>query len=126
MPIILDSNVKIPGNWTEFLRDSKNKAELFKFLGDNPVDTQSIPGDLYISSADGKTVKHWGTRKKYGRKVLQRGSRQSTGTTYWSPDLLRGTYVLRHVRSFVRSSVRSFGFFSATIHSISLKFCMKL
>lgn len=58
--IKVDSNVKIPGNWTEFLRDSKNKAELFKFLGDNPVDTQSIPGDLYISSADGKTVKHWG------------------------------------------------------------------
>ena len=52
--------MKIPGNWTKFLRDSKNKAELFKFLGDNPVDTQSIPGDLYISSADGKTVKHCG------------------------------------------------------------------
>ena len=55
------SNVlKIPGNWAEFLRDSKNKTELFKFLGDNPVDTQCFSGDLYISSADGKTVKHWG------------------------------------------------------------------
>ena len=64
--IKVGSNAKVPGNWTEFLRDSTNKAELFKFLGDNPVDTQSIVGDLYISSADGKTVKHWGPGEEMG------------------------------------------------------------
>lgn len=51
----------IPNNWCKFLRDSKNKAELFRFfLTDAAVQGMSVLGEVYISDVDNNTVRHVG------------------------------------------------------------------
>ena len=53
-------NVRIPGNWSEFLRDSTNKAELFKYLSGEVMQQFHSGGDVYITMSYGTTVGHVG------------------------------------------------------------------
>ena len=51
-------NVRIPGNWSEFLRDSTNKVELFKYLSGEVMQRFHSGGDIYITMSNGTTVGH--------------------------------------------------------------------
>ena len=53
-------NVRIPGNWFEFLRDSTNKVELFKYLSGEVMQRFHSGGDIYITMSNGTTVGHVG------------------------------------------------------------------
>ena len=53
-------NVRIPGNWSEFLRDSTNKVELFKYLSGEVMHRFHSGGDIYITMSNGTTVGHVG------------------------------------------------------------------
>ena len=53
-------NVRIPGNWSEFLRDSTNKVELFKYLSGEVMQRFHSAGDIYITMSNGTTVGHVG------------------------------------------------------------------
>ena len=53
-------NVRIPGNWSEFLRDSTNKVELFKYLSGEVMQRFHSGGDIYITMSNGTTVGHVG------------------------------------------------------------------
>ena len=52
--------VRLPGNWSEFLRDSANKTELFKYLSGEVLQRFHAAGDIYITTGDGKTFGHVG------------------------------------------------------------------
>ena len=49
-------NVRILGNWSEFLRDSTNKVELFKYLSGEMIQRFHSGGDIYITMSNGTTV----------------------------------------------------------------------
>ena len=53
-------NVQIPGNWSEFLRDSTNTVELFKYLSGQVMQRFHSGGDIYITMSNGTTVGHVG------------------------------------------------------------------
>ena len=53
-------NVRIPGNLSEFLRDSTNKVELFKYLSGEVMQRFHSGGDIYITMSNGTTVGHVG------------------------------------------------------------------
>ena len=53
-------NVRISGNWSEFLRDSTNKVELFKYLSGEVMQRFHSGGDIYITMSNGTTVGHVG------------------------------------------------------------------
>ena len=53
-------NVRIPGKWSEFLRDSTNKVELFKCLSGEVMQRFHSGGDIYITMSNGTTVGHVG------------------------------------------------------------------
>ena len=53
-------NVRIPGNWSDFLRDSTNKVELFKYLSGEVMQRFHSGGDIYITMSNGSTVGHVG------------------------------------------------------------------
>ncbi len=48
-------NVRIPGKWSEFLRDSTNKVELFKYLSGEVMQPFHSGGDIYITMSNGTT-----------------------------------------------------------------------
>ena len=54
------TNVRIPGNWSEFLRDITNKVELFKYLSGEVMQWFHSGGDIYITMSNGTTVGHVG------------------------------------------------------------------
>ena len=54
------TNVRIPGKWSEFLRDSTNKVELFKYLSGKVMQPFHPGGDIYITMSNGTTVGHVG------------------------------------------------------------------
>ena len=54
------TNVRIPGKWSEFLRDSTNKVELFKCLSGEVMQRFHSGGDIYITMSNGTTVGHVG------------------------------------------------------------------
>ena len=56
----VDPNMRIPGNWSEFLRDSTNKVELFKYLSGAVMQRFHSGGDIYITMSNGTTVGHVG------------------------------------------------------------------
>ena len=49
-------NMRILGNWSEFLRDSTNKVELFKYLPGEVMQRFHSGGDIYITMSNGTTV----------------------------------------------------------------------
>ena len=53
-------NVRIPGKWSEFLRDSTNKVELFKYLLGEVMQPFHSGGDIYITMSNGTTGGHVG------------------------------------------------------------------
>ena len=53
-------NVRIPGKWSEFLRDSTNKVELFKYLSGEVMQPFHSGGDIYITMSNGTTGGHVG------------------------------------------------------------------
>ena len=53
-------NVRIPGKWSEFLRDSTNKVELFKCLSGEVMQRFHSGGEIYITMSNGTTVGHVG------------------------------------------------------------------
>ena len=53
--------MRITGNWSEFLRDSTNKVDLFKCLSGEVMQRFHSGGDIYISLSNGTTVGHVGT-----------------------------------------------------------------
>ena len=53
-------NVRIHGNWSEFLRDSTNKVKLFKYLSGEVMQRFHSGGDVYITMSNGTTVGHVG------------------------------------------------------------------
>ena len=52
--------MRIPGNWSEFLRDSTNKVELFKYLSGDVMQRFHSGEDrpIYITMSNGTTVGH--------------------------------------------------------------------
>lgn len=50
----VSANVKLPGNWKNFLRNDENKEELFRFLGHQSVSEDT--GDKVIISTIGESV----------------------------------------------------------------------
>ena len=52
--------LRIPGKWSEFLRDSTNKVELFKYLSGEVMQPFHSGGDIYITMSNGTTVGHVG------------------------------------------------------------------
>ena len=56
------SKVRLPGNWSEFLRDSANKTKLFKSLSGEVMQRVHAAGDIYITTGDEKSVGHVGPR----------------------------------------------------------------
>ena len=53
-------NVRIPGKWSEFLRDSTNKVELFKYLSGEVMQPFHSGGYIYITMSNGTTGGHVG------------------------------------------------------------------
>ena len=53
-------NGRIPGNWSEFLRDNTNRVELFKYLSGEVMQRIHTGGDMYITMSNGTTVGHVG------------------------------------------------------------------
>ena len=53
-------NVRIPGKWSEFLRDSTNKVELFKYLSGEVMQPFHSGGDIYTTMSNGTTGGHAG------------------------------------------------------------------
>ena len=53
-------NVRITGKWSEFLRDSTNKVELFKYLSGEVMQPFHSGGDIYITMSNGTTDGHVG------------------------------------------------------------------
>ena len=53
-------SVRIPGNWSEFLRDSTNKVKLFKYLSGEVMQRFHSGGDIYITMSNGTTGGHVG------------------------------------------------------------------
>ena len=53
-------HVRIPGKWSEFLRDSTNKVELFKYLLGEVMQPFHSGGDIYITMSNGTTGGHVG------------------------------------------------------------------
>ena len=53
-------NVRILWNWSEFLRDSTNKVELFKYLSGEVMQRFHSGGDIYITMSNGTTVSRVG------------------------------------------------------------------
>ena len=53
-------NVRIPGNWSDFLHDSTNNVELFKYLSGEVMQRFHSGGDIYITMSNGTTVGHAG------------------------------------------------------------------
>ena len=45
-------NVRIPGNWSEFLRDNTNKVELFKYLSGEVMQRFHSGGYIYITMSN--------------------------------------------------------------------------
>ena len=64
-------NVLIPGNWSEFLRDSTNKVELFKYLSGEVMQRFHSGGDIYITMSNGTTVGHVGPREDMKTVCIQ-------------------------------------------------------
>ena len=57
----------IPKNWSEFLRDSNNKTELFHFLTKTVIEEDNGIGDVYMIDVDYCTVRPVGTGEEmYG------------------------------------------------------------
>ena len=52
--------MRILGNWSEFLRHSTNKVELFKYLSGEVMQRFHSGGDIYITMSNGTTVSHVG------------------------------------------------------------------
>ena len=52
--------VRIPGKWSEFLRDSTNNVELFKYLSGEVMQPFHSGGDIYITMSNGTTGGHVG------------------------------------------------------------------
>ena len=52
--------MRIPGNLSEFLRDSTNEVELFKYLSGEVMQRFHSRGDIYITMSNGTTVGHVG------------------------------------------------------------------
>ena len=69
-------NVWIPGKCSEFLRDSTNKVELFKYLSGEVMQPFHSVGDIYISMSYGTTVGHVGPGED-GNSVQTGGSRHT-------------------------------------------------
>ena len=53
-------NVRIPWKWSEFLCDSTNKVELFKYLSGEVMQPFHSGGDIYITMSNGTTGGHVG------------------------------------------------------------------
>ena len=53
-------NLRIRGNWSEFLRDSTNIVKLFKYLSGEVMQRFHSGGDIYITMSNGTTVGHVG------------------------------------------------------------------
>ena len=52
--------VRIPGKWSECLRDSTNNVELFKYLSGEVMQPFHSGGDIYITMSNGTTGGHVG------------------------------------------------------------------
>ena len=53
-------NVRIPGNWSEFLRDSTKKVEPIKYRSGEVMQRFNSGGDIYITMGNGTSVVHVG------------------------------------------------------------------
>lgn len=56
----VSAKVQILKNWCEFLQDSKNKTELFRFLTEIVMQGVSGLGNVYITDVDNNTVRQVG------------------------------------------------------------------
>ena len=84
-------NVRIPGNWSEFLRDSTNKVELFKYLSGEVMQRFHSAGDIYITMSNGTTVGHVGPGED--NRVQPGGSRHTDHLSHQPCSELR---ILQH------------------------------
>ena len=84
-------NVRIPGNWSEFLRDSTNKVELFKYLSGEVMQRCHSGGDIYITMSNGTTVGHVGPGEE--NRVQPGGSRHTDHPSHHPCSELR---ILQH------------------------------
>ena len=57
----VSAKVHIPKNWSKFLQDSKNKAELFRFLTEIVLQGANGLGNVYVTDVDNNTVRHVGS-----------------------------------------------------------------
>ena len=61
----------IPKNWSEFLRDSNNKTELFHFLTKTVIEEDNGFGDVYMIDVDYCTVRPVGTGEEMDGEFKQ-------------------------------------------------------